>query len=198
MKDILILGGSYGGISAAHRLLKQTSKLDAFKITLVSPNTHFYWNMASPRGIVPGKIPDDKLFQPIAPGFSRFPDTQFQFVLGTAESLDVEGQKVVILGNDGVNSKISYDYLILATGSRTKEATPFKGLDSTEETIQTFHDFQFKINEAKTIVLAGAGFTGMETAGELGYTYGNEKEIIMVNPNVRFNPPQNSRLIRIQ
>ena len=72
MKHIVILGGSYAGVSTAHRILKQAAKTGPLKITIVSPNTHFYWSMASPRGVVPGQIPDEKLFQPIAPGFSKF------------------------------------------------------------------------------------------------------------------------------
>jgi hypothetical protein len=55
MKNIVILGGSYSGISTAHRILKQGGKTEPFKITLVSPNTEFYWSMGSPRGIIPGQ-----------------------------------------------------------------------------------------------------------------------------------------------
>lgn len=89
MKHIVILGGSYAGISTAHRIFKQTAKIGPLKITLVSPNTHFYWSMASPRGIVPGQLADGKLFQPIAAGFSKYSARQFEFILAKAESLDV-------------------------------------------------------------------------------------------------------------
>jgi apoptosis-inducing factor 2 len=187
MKHILILGGSYAGISTAHRLLKHTSKVEAFKIILVSPNTHFYWNIASPRGVIPGQISDDKLFQPIAAGFTKYSSDQFQLILAAAKNIDVEGQKVEILAKDGSKSTISFDFLILATGSRTKEVTPFKMLDSTEETVEVLHDFQSKVKGAETIVIAGAGFTGVETAGELGYTYGKAKKIIMVSPSYAIN-----------
>jgi L-2-hydroxyglutarate oxidase LhgO len=34
--------------------------------------------------------------------------------------------------------------------------------------------------KAKTIVVAGGGVTGCETAGELAYEYGRQKEIIFV------------------
>ena len=72
MKKIVILGGSYAGISTAHRVLKQAGKTAPFKITLVSPNTHFYWSMASTRGMVPGQISDEDLFRPIAEGFKQY------------------------------------------------------------------------------------------------------------------------------
>jgi NADH dehydrogenase FAD-containing subunit len=183
MKHILILGGSYAGISTAHRLLKQASKVEPFKITLVTPNTHLYWNMASPRGIIPGQTPDNKLFQPIADGFSNYSVAQFEFILGAAKSIDIEDKSVEIQAKDGSKRMISFDFLILTTGSRTKEITPFKMLDTTEETMDALHDFQAKVKEAKTIVIAGAGFTGVETAGELGYAYGKGKNIIIVSLN---------------
>src|ERR1700712_2995878 len=53
MKKIVILGGSYAGINTAHRILKQAAKVGPIHITLVAPNSHFYWSMASARGIVP-------------------------------------------------------------------------------------------------------------------------------------------------
>ena len=180
MKNIVILGGSYAGISTAHRLLKHAAKTAPFKITLVSPNTHFYWNIASARGIVPGQLTNEELFQPIADGFNRYPASQFEFILASAESLDVEAKTVEISGSTG-NGSLDYDFLVLATGSRTKADTPFKGLGSTETTKDALRDFQARVEKAKTIVIAGAGVTGVEAAGELGFEYGRQKEIILVS-----------------
>ena len=132
--------------------------------------------MASPRGVVPGQLTDEKLFQPIAAGFSRYPSSQFEFVLAKAESLDTEAKTVGITGGETLN----YDYLILATGSRTKNHTPFKGLESTEETRDALHDFQSEVTKSKNIVIAGAGVTGVEAAGELAFEYGREKKITLV------------------
>jgi len=179
MKDILILGGSYAGISTAHRILKQSSKLQSFKITLVSPDTHFYWSMASPRGIVPGQLTDDELFQPILAGFNQYPASQFEFILASAERLDPDTKQVKISGPTG-SKTLSYDFLILATGARTREYTPFKSLGSTKATQEALHDFQTRIKDANTIVIAGGGVTGVEVAGELGFEYGQQKKIILV------------------
>ncbi|MCJ1400479.1 hypothetical protein MMC11_003685 [Xylographa trunciseda] len=176
MKHIVILGGSYAGISTAHRILKQAAKIGPLKITLVSPNTHFYWSMASPRGVVPGQLADEKLFQPIAAGFSKYPARQFEFILAKAESLDVEAKTVGISGGE----TLDYDYLILATGSHTKGDTPFKGLGTTEETRDALHNFQSEVTKSKTIVIAGAGVTGVEAAGELAFEYGREKDLILI------------------
>ena len=179
MTHIVILGGSYAGISTAHRILKQAEKIGPLRVTLVSPNTHFYWSMASPRGVVPGQIADEKLFQPIANGFSKYSAAQFQFILAKAERLDVEAKIVGI----STGETLEYDYLIAATGSRTRAHTPFKGLGSTKETRDALHDFQSEVKEAKTIVIAGAGVTGVEAAGELAFEYGREKKIVLVSMN---------------
>jgi NADH dehydrogenase FAD-containing subunit len=184
MKNIIVLGGSYAGIGTIHRILKQTTQADAFKITLVSPNTHLYWNMASPRGLIPGQLTDDQLFQPIAGGFKQYSDAGvFEFIVGSAESLDVEAKKVMIAGPTG-NTSLEYDFLILATGSRTKEQTPFKMIGSTKDTKDILHDYQERVKKAKTIVVAGGGVTSVEIAGELGFEYGLGKEIILVSSQI--------------
>src|ERR1700710_657364 len=125
MKSIVILGGSYAGVGIAHRILKQSTKTEPFKITIVSPTTHLYWNMASPRGIVPGQLTDEQLFQPIASGFSQYSANQFEFVVAAATGLNFDAKKVEVSGSSG-NNVLDYDYLVLATGSHTREDTPFK------------------------------------------------------------------------
>ena len=132
--------------------------------------------MASPRGVVPGQLADGKLFQPIATGFSKYPTSQFEFILAKAESLNLGAKTVGI----SVGETLDYDYLILATGSHTRGHTPFKGLGTTEETRDALHDFQSEVTKSKTIVIAGAGVTGVETAGELAFEYGRGKEIFLV------------------
>ncbi|CAO2648882.1 Nn.00g098310.m01.CDS01 [Neocucurbitaria sp. VM-36] len=179
MKNIVILGGSYAGVSTAHRVLKNAAKAAPFKITLVSPNTHFYWNIASPRAMIPGQFTDEQLFRPIGAGFSQYSADQFELVTGSAESVDIEGKTVAVVG-ETQKMTLEYDMLVIATGTRTKERSPFKGVGSTDETKELLHEFQEKINQVNTIVVAGAGVTGVEVAGELGFEYGREKEIILV------------------
>jgi NADH dehydrogenase FAD-containing subunit len=180
MKNIVILGASSAGVSTAHRLLKQTAKASvSIKVTLVSPNSHLYWNLATTRAIIPGAIEEDKIFHSISDGFKQYSADKFEFILATAEGLDVEGKKVSVSGNNGPTD-LSYDILILATGSRTKEDTPFKGHGSHQATLDALHDYQNKVKSAKSITVVGAGATGVETAGELGYAYGNSKKITLV------------------
>lgn len=57
---------------------------------------------------------------------------------------------------------------------------PFKGMGSTEATKNALHDFQARVKKAKTILIAGAGATGVETAGELASVHGKQKQMILV------------------
>lgn len=192
MKNIVIVGGGFAGVSTAHRFLKNVEKSTTapYKVTLVSRDSHFFWNIAAPRGIIPGQIDDEKLFQPIAQGFAKYGPEKFEFVLGAATDLDVGG-KTLVVDVDGKATRIGYDYLVIGTGSRTKVAGPFKSDGSTEGTKQTIHDFQQRVKDAESIVVVGAGPTGVETAGELAFEYGKKKKIILISggPTVLENRP---------
>lgn len=190
MKTILILGGSFAGVGTAHRILKQTSKNgSAVKVILVSPNTHLYWVIAAPRALLPGEFTDDELFQSIPEGFKQYSKDRFEHIVGFASTLDAANKKVQISA-DAERTKlvttVEYDFLIIGTGSSSKEfdedvKAPFKGLGSTEATKDALHKFQELVKKSKTIVVAGAGPTGVETAGELGYAYGKDKKVILVS-----------------
>lgn len=174
MTNIVILGGSYAGVSIAHRVLKKTPKNVPIKITMVSPNTDLYWNMATPRAAA-GVYGDEKIFKPIEPGFKQYGD-RFQFIVGTAESLD-ESTKTVRLA-DG--NKLKYDILVLATGSRTKAPTVFKGVGSTQDVKAELQRFRDDVKQAHTIVIAGGGPTGIELAGEVAFEFGSKKDVHLV------------------
>ncbi|RKF77604.1 Oxidoreductase ptaL [Golovinomyces cichoracearum] len=184
-KTILILGASYVGLSVAHSysLLKNTLKnnRDDYKVVLVSPTTHHYWNMASVRAIVPGQFPDEKLFASISDGLDKYGDL-VDFVIGIATQLDTSSKTVAISTADG-EKQLHYEILVIATGSRakSKEELPWhSSLSGYEASKQTLHKFQEAVKNAKTIALGGGGPTGVETAGELGYEYGKDKEISII------------------
>ncbi|OKL59608.1 hypothetical protein UA08_05213 [Talaromyces atroroseus] len=185
-KTIVILGGSFSGVSIAHRILKQSAKTgSSVKIVLVSPNTHVYWSVATPRALIPGQFANDKLFQSITEGFKQYSSKHFEFVRGTAQSLDPAARKVGVSTSSGAQKTVEYDFLILATGSRNKDndggaIVPFKGLESTEATKAALQNIQAVVDKSKTIVISGAGPTGVETAGELAYEYGAKKKIILL------------------
>ncbi|KAL3490617.1 putative apoptosis-inducing factor [Aspergillus germanicus] len=200
MKNIVIIGGSYAGLSTAHQILKQTTKSTSspVKITLISRDTHLYWNLAAPRAVVSAKeVPDEKIFVPIAEGFKQYPKGMFELVTGSAVGVDATSKVVSVSvageGQPGEKTRIeiSYDTLVLCTGSDTKVATPFKSRGSTEATKSALHEYQRLIKAAKKILVAGAGPTGVETAGELAFEYGSAKRIILASATPTILPGPN-------
>ncbi|KAK7993991.1 hypothetical protein PG989_007372 [Apiospora arundinis] len=188
MKNIVIVGGSYAAVNTAHRILKHAKKSgvtqEQFKVTLVSRDSHFYWNIASPRALIPGQFTDEQVSQPIAEGFRQY-SSQFEFVLASLSRVDVEAKRIEVVDIDASKEcrrTLQYDYLILATGSSTKASeVPFKSRGSTEATMAALHDFQNRIGSSRTIVIVGGGATGVETAGEIKFEYGDKKEVILIN-----------------
>ncbi|KAK6540793.1 hypothetical protein TWF694_008183 [Orbilia ellipsospora] len=190
MKTVIIVGAGFTGLPLAHKLLiYSVPKIkDGLRVVLVSPNSHFYWNLAAVRGVVPGAIPDEELFFPIQPAFSKYASENFEFVLGKADRLESESNKVHIACNDGSTREISYDHLVVASGSSIRHNLPFKSLGTHEATITVLHELQSKIQSANSIVVAGAGPTGVETAGELAAAYGSTKKIMLINSHDKFLP----------
>ncbi|EPS39684.1 hypothetical protein H072_6535 [Dactylellina haptotyla CBS 200.50] len=187
MKTVVIIGAGFTGLPMAHKLLIYTvPKLkDGLKVVLVSPNSHFYWNLAATRGVIPGAISDDELFIPIASAFSQYSANNFEVVLGKADRLEPGANTVHVVCNDGTQRGISYDHLVIASGSSIRNGLPFKTLDTYEATLTALHSLQNKIKNATSIVIAGAGPTGIETAGELAAVYGNKKQITLLDSNDR-------------
>jgi NADH dehydrogenase FAD-containing subunit len=59
---------------------------------------------------------------------------------------------------------------------------PFKNLSTTKQTKDALHDWAKRIEAAESIVVAGAGLTGIEVAGELGQEYATtgKKKITLI------------------
>lgn len=182
VQTIVILGAGWVGLPLAHKILKHTlPKMNGeLKLILVSPNSHFYWNVAAVRGVIPGQIADDEMFLPIAKSFTQYDSKNFEFILGKAEELSAEKNSVTILTNDNVSREVTYDQLVIATGSSLHGEVPLKPVGKHEDTISALHSLQQKIKDAKSIVVAGAGPTGVEVAGELASAYGKSKDITLV------------------
>lgn len=198
MKNIIIVGGSYGAIGTAHRVLKNakaalgSQATTAFKVTLVTRDSHFWWNFASPRAIIPGQFTDEQLSLPLADGFRHYVEAglQFELVVASLVDVDVEAKRIQIeagagAGSDGEGKRqLDYDYLVLATGSSMRATeVPFKSRGSTEATMAALHDFQNRLQSSKTVVIVGGGPTGVEVAGEIKCEYGEKKDVILVSPD---------------
>ena len=171
-ETILILGGSFAGLGAAHYALKHTipqlPKKDGTKytVTLVNPSKDFWWRIGGPREVVSKEMmPTSKTYYPIEPAFAYAKD-RFTFVQGTATHVDAAGQSVSVATASGEQKNIPYVALIIATGIST--ASPlFTQPSSAAEHQETHETFRKALKNAKTIVIGGAGPVGVETAGEI-------------------------------
>ncbi|KAH8911482.1 putative disulfide oxidoreductase [Coniochaeta sp. PMI_546] len=182
-KTVLILGGSYAGLHIAHHLLKHPPTSD-LKVILVSKNSHFYWNLASVRAVVPeSPLQATQLFAPLTTILSRYPSDSYELVIGTATSSDL-ALRTVTLDN---HRTIPYDHLVIATGARTASAshsTPWKADGSYEEVLDLLHSLADRVSAASHIVVAGAGATGCELAAELAFDNPHRqtrKEIVLLS-----------------
>ncbi|EHA52254.1 hypothetical protein MCOR27_011248 [Pyricularia oryzae] len=179
-KTVVILGGSYAGVLAAHTLLK---KHKTCKVVLVSKNSHFYWNIASVRAIIPGVIQDEQILQPLSKALSHYPEERWELIVGGAEASDFAAKTVTIAPGDGGASRtLTYDHLVLATGANTAgdQIVPWKAHGTYEELVQGLRDTAESVKNASSVVVAGGGSTGVELAGEIGYEYGKTKEVWLV------------------
>ena len=185
VKTIVILGAGLAGVPLAHYLAGKVAPSHRdVKVVLVSPNEEFYWNLASVRFVVdPMLIPEDKYLFSIQNQFSKYPKDKFEFVAGKAEALDPTNNSVTVHLNDGSARAINYHTLVIATGTRSRENMPWKGLSTSPETRAAVSRLQKSIRDAKSIVVAGAGVTGVEFAGELGSAFSKhgKKQVTIIS-----------------
>ncbi|KAI1330151.1 putative FAD binding protein [Xylariaceae sp. FL0255] len=204
-KTVVVLGAGQAGLPIAHYLLRSTAKKHAdIRVVLVTPHDAFYWKIASVRFAIPGSIPEDKYLFPLSEKFASYPKSQFELVVGAAETLDPSTNTISVrLNGDGKTvtngselRNIQYHTLIIATGSRYADSMPWKEVGTTAQTKAAIASLQASIRDAKSIVVAGAGVTGVEFAGELGSAYGKscEKEITLVGSDASL--PLDSRVAK--
>ncbi|KAL6355237.1 hypothetical protein LRP88_11486 [Fusarium phalaenopsidis] len=181
MKDIVILGA---GLAAAplirQIMLKSVLQQDNLRLAVVAPNTHFHWPIAMPRVILPDHWSEHKAMFELYPFFKDYPPERFEFVLGAASIMDLEGKHITVALNRGGVYTVHYNTLVIATGSSAQDHVPWTVLGTTEETKDKLHALWDDIRRAETIVVAGGGPTGTETVGEIAYEYNGEKEVYFV------------------
>ncbi|KAK0368557.1 hypothetical protein CLIM01_14091, partial [Colletotrichum limetticola] len=172
-KLIVILGGSYGGLSTAHYLFKHAvpalPNATDFKVVLVSPSAEVMCRPACPRALISDDMfPQDKLFVDIPTVFKQYDSESFLFIQGIATSLS-HGERAVSVTPKGKSDPVtlSYHALVIATGASTP--SPLLGLNSDYESLRkSWADFRKTLPKARSIMVVGGGPAGVETAGELG------------------------------
>ncbi|NUU38756.1 NAD(P)/FAD-dependent oxidoreductase [Pseudomonas sp. C2B4] len=170
-QQILIIGAGFGGVwsaLSAARLLDKHDRNDV-EITVLAPQAEL---RIRPRFYEPNvhnmKAPLNDLFDAVG----------VKFVQGSAETIDEKNKLVSFTKAAGSQGKLSYDRLVLAAGSHLMRP-PVEGMlehafdvDQIESAARLeAHLHALKNLPASaarnTVVVAGGGFTGIETATEM-------------------------------
>lgn len=174
--NIVILGAGYAGVHAAKKLAKKYKKNNDVTITLIDKNP-YHTLMTELHEVAGGRVPEESVKLDLHKIFHR---TKVNVVVDYIENVDLEKQ--VVKTTHG-----TYDYSYLMVGLGSEPA--YFGVPGVKEhgfslwslddalTIREHIKRQFKMaslerdeklrREMLTFIVAGAGFTGVEMAGEL-------------------------------
>jgi apoptosis-inducing factor 2 len=174
LKRVLVIGGGYGGTAIVKAL--DTN----FDVTLIEKRERFFHNSGSLRAAVDARwlrklfIPYDHLLK-----YGRIVNSKV-----------VEAYPEEVVLEDG--QRLKFDYLVLATGS----SYPFPAKmasDKVAEAETAVRIVNERIEQAKSILLIGAGPVGIELAGEIASLYPG-KPITLMDPGERLMPAFNPKL----
>jgi NADH dehydrogenase len=175
-KKIVVLGGGYGGVHAVKTLYKAFKKDKSVEITLIDRNP--YHTLMTELHEIAGHRTEPEAVQV---SFKRiFGGKRINVISDEVQGIDFEDQVI-----KSRSYTYEYDYLVLATGGQPEffgvpgiQENSFT-LWSLEDAIRIREHVELMFREAAkepnaeiraeilNFVIAGAGFTGMELAGEL-------------------------------
>lgn len=170
---IVILGAGYGGIMTAVRLQKQMGGNEAEVILVNKHNYHYQTTWLHEPAA--GTLHHDRTRILIKDVIN---ENKITFVQDTVVEIKHEEQKVIL-----ENGELAYDYLVVALGFEPEtfgieglreNAFSIRSVDSVRK-IREHIEYEFasynndveKKPERLTIIVGGAGFTGIEFVGEL-------------------------------
>ncbi|TFY84238.1 NAD(P)/FAD-dependent oxidoreductase [Pseudomonas kairouanensis] len=169
-QHILIIGAGFGGVwsaLSAARLLDKHDRNDV-QISLLAPQPEL---RIRPRFYEPDV---HTMMAPLGPLFDA---VGVSFIEGAADSIDENGKQVTYRNAAGISTTIKYDRLVLAAGSRLNRPQ-MQGIEHVFDVdqIEDATRLEAHIKALKnlpdsaarnTVVVAGGGFTGIETATEM-------------------------------
>ncbi|MEN2767087.1 NAD(P)/FAD-dependent oxidoreductase [Ornithinibacillus xuwenensis] len=161
MRNLVILGGGYGGMKIALGLIEKGLPNDT-KLTIVDRNpyqslkTEFYT-------IAAGTVADRE----VRVDFPK--NEQINYVFGEVAKVDTENQKILFSDK---SEQVFYDYLVVSLGCEDN----YHGIEGAEtytESVQTFANARktgLEVGNLKAygkVTIVGAGLSGIEVASEI-------------------------------
>ncbi|KAJ5753695.1 FAD-dependent pyridine nucleotide-disulfide oxidoreductase [Penicillium nucicola] len=172
-QNIVIIGAGFAGVwsaLSAKRLLKLANKENEIEVTVIAPE---------PTLVMRPRLYEPKASSLIHPLKELFEEASIKFIPGIADAIHTEDYIVNVRSASGVETTINYDRLILAAGSSVNRPQGIPGLekyafdiDSLEGAIKLETHLEglgaLPASPGRdTVVVCGAGFTGIEIAAEL-------------------------------
>jgi NADH dehydrogenase len=159
----------YAALSAARLRDIQGISPEELEIALVAPE---------PTLVVRPRLYEPKPETLTAPLQDVLKAIDVVYVQGSAETIDTKSRAVEIVAAKGTRKALSYDRLVVATGSRlfrpnipglAEHGLSVDNLDDAIALDRHLHSLADRpaINGRDTVVVAGGGFTGIEAATEL-------------------------------
>ena len=155
-KNVLVIGGGAAGHQIAYRLR------DDAAVTLVDPKTYWEVPMAVPRLLVrpdalQARMRYDSFLSPA------------RHIQGKVVRL-ADGSADVAL-SDGQEQTLTWDFAVIASGSVTIDKLIKAQAQTETERAAEIAAMNDRLRSARTIVIAGGGPVGVETAAELRETF---------------------------
>jgi len=178
MRNILVLGGGFGGVTAACHLERLLGGRDDVAITLVSRENYFVLTPLLFEACS-GTLELRHCAQPIRPALRRA-----RFIEATVDEVDVERRMVHATTSGGTRYELPYDHLVVALGGTTNQslipgsagAMTFKSIADAlvlrNHVIERLEraDAAAESSDRRwclTTVVVGGGLVGVELLGEL-------------------------------
>jgi NADH dehydrogenase len=178
---VLILGGGFAGVETAKHLERLTRQRDDVEIWLVSRENFSLFTPLLPE-VCSGHIEARHCVTALRAQMRR---PSSWAVTGEVQGIDLDVKQVTVLGGDGDLHRLNYDSLVIALGGETA-TFGIEGIDDYAVGMKTLADafaLRNRIIEMLeradleenpderaaelTFVVGGAGFSGVETAGEI-------------------------------
>ena len=175
MQTLTILGGGFAGVWAAMSAAAEREARNAtdVTITLVSKDSSL---TIRPRLYEGAK---EEMRVPLAPLMKTIGVT---LTVAEAQEIDAGTHKIQLTDNE----RLSFDRLVLATGSQLRRLT-IPGVESNTFSVDTFAETRRLDNHLATlpddamVVVVGASFTGLEVATELRSRLGGKARIVLID-----------------
>ena len=156
----MIVGASMGGLRTAESLRRSGFRGE---ITVVGAEMHLPYNRPP---LSKDFLAKDKDFDSVAFNVNS-EQLEAEFILGDpARSVDIHEQKISLHSNQ----KLSFDYLVAATGLRSRKIEFQNQVKSGRYSLRTYDDaksIRAAVSPGKRVVILGAGFIGLELAATL-------------------------------